>query len=59
MCKVKMFGAWLRVDTKATYEKLAMALVTVGKKNVAEDMCTARGTEGLKVHVYSIVHTVL
>ena len=44
MCKVKMFGAWLRMDTSATYEKLARALVTVGKRNIAEALCTARGT---------------
>ena len=43
LCKVKMFGAWLRMDTSATYEKLARALVTVGKRNIAEAMCTARG----------------
>ena len=45
MCKVKMFGAWLRMDTSATYRKLARALVTVGKRNIAEAMCTARGTK--------------
>ena len=43
MCKLKMFGAWLRGDSNATYEKLARALVTVGKRNIAEAMCTARG----------------
>ena len=43
MCKTKMFGAWLRMDTSATYEKLARALVTVGKRNIAEAICTARG----------------
>ena len=45
LCKVKMFGAWLRMDTSATYEKLARALVTLGKRNIAEAMCTARGME--------------
>ena len=45
MCKLKMFGTWLRMDTSATYERLARALVTVGKRNVAEAMCTARGME--------------
>ena len=44
-CKVKMFGAWLRMDTSATYRKLARALVILGKRNIAEAMCTARGTE--------------
>ena len=43
LCKVKMFGAWLRVDTSATYRKLARALVAVGKRNIAKAMCTARG----------------
>ena len=42
-CKVEMFEAWLRVDTSATYQKLAKALVAVGKRNIAEAMCTARG----------------
>ena len=45
MCKVKMFGAWLRVDTTATYRKLARALVAVGKRNIAEAMCIERGME--------------
>jgi len=45
LCKVKMFGAWLRMDTSASYVKLARALVTLGKRNIAEAMCTARGTE--------------
>ena len=45
LCKVKMFGAWIRMDTSATYEKLARALVTLGKRNIAEALCTKRGTE--------------
>ena len=45
MCTVKMFKAWLRVDTNATCVKLARALVDVGKRNIAEAMCTARGTD--------------
>ena len=56
MCKAKMFGAWLRADTSATYEKLARALVTVGKRNIAEAMCTARGmSHHWNVHLYSTV----
>ena len=43
MCKVKMFGAWLRMDTSASYRKLARSLVNVGKRNLAEAMCNARG----------------
>ena len=38
-----MFGTWLRVDTTATYRKLARALVAVGKRNVAEAICIERG----------------
>ena len=45
MCKVEMFGAWLRMDTGATYRKLAKVLVTLGKRNIAEALCTARGME--------------
>ena len=49
MCKVKMFEAWLRVDTNATCGKLARALVGVGKRNIAEALCIARGT----YHMYT------
>jgi len=45
MCKVKMFGTWLRMDTNASYRKLARALVTTGKKNIAENICAERGKE--------------
>ena len=59
MCKAKMFGAWLRMDASATYEKLARALVTLGKRNIAETLSTARGTKGkhLKVCVYNSART--
>ena len=43
MCKLRMFGAWLRGDSNATYEKLAKALATVGKRNIAEAMCAEKG----------------
>ena len=64
MCKAKMFGTWLRMDISATYEKLARALAVVRKRNIAEAMCTARGTkakQNLHVHVcYSVyVHNVV
>ena len=36
MCKVKMFVAWLRVDTSATYGKLARALVALGNRNICK-----------------------
>ena len=45
MCKAKMFAAWLRVDTRTSYRKLARALVAVGIRNIAEAVCTARGME--------------
>ena len=45
LCKVKMFGAWLRADSRATYGKLARALVTLRKRSIAEALCTARGME--------------
>ena len=58
LCKVKMFGAWLRMDTSASYRKLARALVTLRKRNIAEAMCTARGTElghRTNIHVHILV----
>ena len=60
MCKVKMFAAWLRMDTSATYQKLARALVTVRKRNVAEELCTARGmaVKGRECSAHTIVCTV-
>ena len=57
MCKVKMFGAWLRMDTSATYGKLAMALVALGKRNIAEAMCASRGTKAKHLKfMYTIVY---
>ena len=43
MCKVKMFGTWLRVDTSASYSKLARGLAAVGNRNIAEEVCSKRG----------------
>ena len=62
MCKVKMFGTWLRVDTSASYVKLARALVAVGNRTIAEAVCTTRGMEVTLVacvHVYYSVHCVV
>ena len=61
MCKVKMFGTWLRADTSATYTKLARAFVAVGNRTIAEALCTTRGTEVtlFEVCVYTRVYTVL
>ena len=47
LCKVKMFSAWLRGDSKATFGKLARALATLGKRNIAEAMCAERGKHNL------------
>ena len=60
MCKVKMFGTWLRADTSVTYTKLAKAFVAVGNKTIAEAVCTTRGTEVtlIDVCVYTRVYTV-
>ena len=55
MCKTKMFGTWLRMDTSASYEKLARALTAVGKRNIAEAMCTARGTKPTTLECYTKV----
>ena len=49
MCKLKMFGAWLRGDSDATFGKLARALTTVGEKKIAETMCTEKGMAECKV----------
>ena len=57
MCKAKMFAAWLRMDTSATYEKLVKALAAVGKRNIAKSMCAARGmSQHWNVHLYTIVY---
>ena len=49
MCKIKMFGKWLRGDTSATYEKLVRALATIGMRNLAESVCNAKGTCRYKI----------
>ena len=62
MCKVKMFGTWLRVDTSASYRKLARAFVAVGNRTIAEAVCTTRGMKVILVacvRVYYTVSTVL
>ena len=49
--KVKMFAAWLKVDTNASYKKLARALAAVGKRNIAEKICTERFKETMSLNV--------
>ena len=51
MCKIKMFGAWLRSDTSASYKKLVKALAAVEKRSIAEAVCTARGMEAMLLNV--------
>ena len=47
------------MDTSATYRKLARALVTLGKRNIAEALCTARGTEVTHLKMFMFICTVL
>ena len=42
-CKDEMFIAWLNSDPSASYEKLAKALFAIGKKSIAESICSAHG----------------
>ena len=58
MCKVKMFGTWLRVDTSPTYVKLARAFVAVGNRTIAEAVCAGRGMK-VTLAVYYNVHCVV
>ena len=51
MCKIKMFGTWLRTDTSASYRKLVKALTAIGKRSIAEAVCTARGMEAMLLNV--------
>ena len=61
MCKVKMFGTWLRADASATYTKLARGFVAVWNRTIAEALCTARGTKVTLLDgcVYTRVYTLL
>ena len=43
LCKIKMFAEWRRGDTNPTYEKLVRALGAVGKRKLAESVCSAQG----------------
>ena len=40
---IKTFGVWLEKGEKPTYRKLLKALVNIGKKDVAESICTECG----------------
>jgi hypothetical protein len=37
---IKMFGMWLEKGGTPTYRKLVEAIVEIGKRDVAESMCT-------------------
>ena len=38
-CSSQMFDTWLSSDKEATYAKLLKALVAIGKRSVAVDIC--------------------
>ena len=40
---IKMFGVWLEKAENPTYRKLLKALVSIGKSDVAESICTEKG----------------
>ena len=43
MRKIKMFAEWYRGDVNSTYEKLVRALAALGKRKLAESVCSAQG----------------
>ena len=43
MRMIKMFAEWMRDDTNPTYKKLVRALAAVGKRKLAESVCSAQG----------------
>ena len=40
---IKVFGVWLEKDENSTYMKLLKALVNIGKRDVAESICSDIG----------------
>ena len=55
---IKMFGVWLEKGENPTYMKLLNALVNVGKRDVAESICTEIGrcvytvlSESIRMHI--------
>ena len=40
---IKVFGVWLEKGESPTYRKLLKALVNIGKRDVAESVCTEIG----------------
>ena len=40
---LKMFGVWLEKGVNPTYKQLLKALVNIGKRNVAESICSEIG----------------
>ncbi len=43
MCKVRMFAEWQRGDANPTYETLVRALASIGKRKLAESVCSTQG----------------
>ena len=43
MRMIKMFGVWLEKGENPTFRKLLKSLVNIGKRDVAELMCTDKG----------------
>ena len=43
ICQTKMFGMWLREVEHPNYQKLLMALVAIGRRDIAESVCEKEG----------------
>ena len=55
MRTVKMFGVWLEKGENPTYWKLLKALMNIGKRDVAESICTEIGRCMYQRHCYTVV----
>ena len=54
---INMFGVWLDKGENPTYRTLLKALVNIGKRDVAEAICTEIGR--CVTFLHDIVHTVM
>ena len=43
LCRTKMFGVWRREDDNPSYEKLLLALVSIGRRDLVESICKRKG----------------
>ena len=43
LCRTKMFGVWRREDDDPSYEKLLLALVSIGRRDLVEYICKRKG----------------